>query len=90
MVNPRKIALNPELRMRDGRVIRSFEDALMLVREHEARPGTDNRDEVLHELERARTRTEQQRAVEAFFAWARGLELIAGPQPVVSQRRRMS
>jgi hypothetical protein len=89
MVNPRKIALNPELRLRDGRVIRSFQDALMLVREHEARPGTDNRDEVLHELERARTRTEQQRAVEAFFAWARGLELIAGPEPV-AQRRRAS
>jgi len=90
MVNPRKISLNPELRLRDGRVIRSFADALMLVREHEARPGTDHRDEVLHELERARTRTGQQKAVEAFFDWARQLELIAGPQPVVSQRRRAS
>jgi hypothetical protein len=83
MVNPRKTSLNPELRLRDGRVIRSFADALMLVREHEARPGIDDRDEVLHELERARTKTEQQRAVDAFFSWARELELIA---PVASQR----
>src|SRR5215813_6070076 len=39
MVNPNEITLNPELQLRDGRTIRSFADALMLVREHEARPG---------------------------------------------------
>lgn len=80
MVSPRKITLNPELHLRDGRVIRSFADALVLLREHEARPGIDDRDEVLHKLERARNRGEQQRAVEAFFAWARELDLLASPR----------
>ena len=80
MVNLRQITLNPELHLRDGRVIRSFADALMLLREHEARPGIDDRDEVLHQIERARNRTQQQRAVEAFFAWARELDLIASPR----------
>ena len=85
MLNLREISLNPELHLRDGRIIRSFADALMLVREHEARPGIDHRDEVLHQLERARNKTERQRAVEAFFAWARELDLIAKSRPVASQ-----
>lgn len=80
MVNLRHITLNPELHLRDGRIIRSFADALMLLREHEARPGIDDRDEVLHQIERARNRAQQQRAVEAFFAWARELDLIASPR----------
>jgi hypothetical protein len=67
MANLREISLNPELHLRDGRIIRSFADALMFVRGHEAGPGTDNRDQVLHQLERARNRTERQRAVEAFL-----------------------
>ena len=87
MVNPREISINPALHLRDGRIISSFADALMLVREHEARPGIDDRDEVLHRLERARSRAEQQSAVEAFFAWAHELDLIAKPRPVASQRR---
>jgi hypothetical protein len=80
MVSPREITLNPALHLRDGRVIRSLADALMLVREHEARPGLDDRDEVLHRLERARNRTEQQKAVEAFFIWARELDLLGSPR----------
>jgi hypothetical protein len=80
MMNLRKITLNPALHLRDGRIIRSLADAVMLLREHEARPGIDDRDEVLHQLERARTRTEQQRAVEAFFVWARELDLVASPR----------
>jgi hypothetical protein len=42
-----------ELHLRDGRVIRDLEDAISFAREHEARPGVDQRDEVLHRIERA-------------------------------------
>ena len=38
----------PELRLKDGRVIRDIEDALGFAREQEPRPGVDQRDEVLH------------------------------------------
>src|SRR5262245_37198528 len=43
----------PELRLKDGRVIRDIEDALDFAREQEGRPGVDQRDEVLHKMERA-------------------------------------
>src|SRR5436309_15637662 len=85
MLNLREISFNPELHLRDGRTIRSFADALMLVREHETRPGIDDRDEVLHQLERARNGAERQRAVEAFFAWASELDLIAKAPPLAPQ-----
>jgi hypothetical protein len=65
--------------VRDGHVIRSFADAIMYVREHEARPGIDVRDEVLHKLERAHTDAERQNAAEAFLAWAEELELLLAP-----------
>jgi hypothetical protein len=74
-----ELLLQPALRLRDGRVIRSIADAVVLVREHESRPGIDTRDEVLHRLERARTDSERQAAAEAFFAWANELDLLAPP-----------
>ena len=43
----------PELHLKDGRIIRDFEDAASFAREHELRPGIDQRDEGLHKLERA-------------------------------------
>jgi hypothetical protein len=43
----------PELRLKDGRIIRNIEDALNFAREQEARPGVDQRDEILHKMERA-------------------------------------
>jgi hypothetical protein len=43
----------PELRLKDGRVFRDIEDALSFAREQEARPGVDQRDEVLHKMERS-------------------------------------
>jgi hypothetical protein len=71
--------LQPELHMRDGRIIRSLGDAVTLLREHESRPGIDNRDEVLHGLERAQTDEQRQQAAAAFLAWASELDLVHPP-----------
>ena len=43
----------PELHLRDGRIIRDLEDAAGFAREQQARPGVDQRDEILHAIERA-------------------------------------
>jgi len=43
----------PELHLTDGRIIRDLDDAMSFAREQEARPGVDQRDEILHNLERA-------------------------------------
>jgi hypothetical protein len=69
--------IKPALATRDGRVIRSLADAIALLREHEARPGVDVRDEVLHRLERAQTDQERREAAAAFLAWAKELELLS-------------
>jgi hypothetical protein len=79
MRNPAKTRIEPELTMRDGRIIRSLGDAVALLREHEARPGVDVRDEVLHRLERARTEQERKEAADAFVAWAEELDLLLAP-----------
>jgi hypothetical protein len=76
MVEAADVLIQPELYMRDGRIIRSLADAIALLRDHEGRPGVDARDEVLHKLERAQTDDERQHAVEAFRGWAAELELI--------------
>ena len=86
MVNPAKLRIKPELRLRDGRIIRSLADAIALLREHEARPGVDVRDEVLHRLERARTEQEVQAAAKAFFAWAKELDLLASAPEAARHR----
>jgi len=52
--------------LRDGRIVRSIGDPVALVREHEARPGVEDRDEVLHCLERAHTDV----------AWAKEVDLL--------------
>jgi len=66
----------PEIRLTDGRVIRNLEDATAFVREHESRPGVDQRDEVLHRLERAKTQEEGQAAAHLFLRWLEELEVI--------------
>jgi hypothetical protein len=86
MVKPAKLLISPELHLRDGRVIRSIADAIALLREHEARPGVDVRDEVLHRLERARTEQEVQDAAKAFFGWARELDLLLPAAETVRHR----
>ncbi len=84
MVDPAQLRIEPQLRLRDGRVIASIADAIALLREHESRPGVDDRDEVLHRLERAQTEEELRAAVEAFLVWATELGL-ASPKPSQSR-----
>jgi hypothetical protein len=81
MRESRKILIEPPLRMRDARIIRTIADAIALLREHEARPGVDARDEVLHRLERARTEEERQAAIAGFVTWAEELDLLLVPPP---------
>jgi hypothetical protein len=79
MLDPAELLIEPQLHLSDGRVVRSLADAIALLREHESRPGIDTRDEVLHQLERARTDKERQRAAEAFLAWVEELDLLISP-----------
>jgi len=48
----------PELHLKDGRIIRDLDDAASFAREQEVRPGVDQRDEVLHRIERAKSKEE--------------------------------
>jgi hypothetical protein len=66
----------PELRLIDGRIIRNLDDATLFAREHEARPGIDRRDEVLHAIERARNQEEAHAAAHLFLRWLEELELV--------------
>jgi hypothetical protein len=75
-VDPAAVPIQPKVRLADGRTIGSIGDAIALLREHESRPGIDNRDEVLHRLERAQTDDERQAAARGFFGWAQGLGLL--------------
>jgi hypothetical protein len=72
---PVEFNFTPELRLVDGRIIRNLDDAASYVREHEARPGVDNRDEVLHALERAKTQEEAHAAAHRFLRWLEELEV---------------
>jgi hypothetical protein len=53
---PIEFYFTPELHLKDGRIIRDLDDAASFAREQEARPGVDQRDEVLHKIERAENR----------------------------------
>jgi hypothetical protein len=66
----------PELRLIDGRIIRNLDDAIAFMREHEARPGVDRRDEVLHTIEHARTQEEAYAAANLFLTWLEELEIV--------------
>jgi hypothetical protein len=48
----------PELHLKDGRIIRDLDDATSFACEQEARPGVDQRDEVLHKMEHAKSKEE--------------------------------
>jgi hypothetical protein len=67
MAQTSEYRIQPQLHLRDGRIIRSLGDAITLLREHESRPGIDNREQ---------TDEQRQKAAAAFFAWAKELELI--------------
>ena len=64
-----RVAIEPPVELAGGRNIRIAAEAVDLLREHEARPGVDDRDEVLHALERAESDDEKRTAVERFRAW---------------------
>ena len=70
--------IQPELHLRDGRIIHSLGDTMALLREHESRSGIDNRDEVLTGSSARRT-TSNAEAAAGFFAWAKELDLICRP-----------
>jgi hypothetical protein len=71
-----QFTFKPEIRLTDGRIIRNIEDAVAFVREHESRPGVDQRDEVLHALERARSREDALAAARLFLRWLAELQVI--------------
>jgi hypothetical protein len=73
--------LNPALQLNGVRVIRTAADALALLREHETRPGVDDRDEVLHQIERAKDAGEMAAALARFRAWATDWAITIPPQP---------
>jgi hypothetical protein len=76
MPDPSELVIEPKIRLVDGRIIGSIGDAIALLREHESRPGVDDRDEVLHRLERAQTDREREAAAEGLFGWAKELGLL--------------
>src|SRR5262245_60903208 len=66
----------PELHLKDGRIIRDLDDATTFAREQEARPGVDQRDEVLHKMERAESDEEAHAAAHCFVRWLEELEIL--------------
>ena len=88
---PIEFYFTPELHLKDGRIIRDLEDAASFAREHELRPGIDQRDEVLHKLERAESRETAHAAAHFFMRWAEELDLldlvIATKSKVLLKRR---
>lgn len=74
-LDPTRLLIEPKIHLLDGRVIGSVADAIALLREHESRPGVDDRDEVLHHLERAQTDEERRAAARGFLVWVEELGL---------------
>ena len=66
----------PELHLRDGRIIRDLDDAASFAREQESRPGVDQRDEVLHKIERAQTEETAHAAAHLFVRWLEELDAL--------------
>jgi hypothetical protein len=66
----------PELHLKDGRIIRDLDDAASFAREQEVRPGVDQRDEVLHRIERAKSKEEAHAAAHSFVRWLEELDVL--------------
>jgi hypothetical protein len=66
----------PEVHLKDGRIIRDLDDAAGFAREQELRPGVDQRDEILHALERAQNKEEAHGAAHRFLVWLEELEAV--------------
>ena len=73
---PVEFYFTPELHLRDGRVVRNLADAIDFAREQETRPGVDQRDEILHAMERAKTREEAHAAAHQFLRWLEEMEVV--------------
>jgi hypothetical protein len=83
MKNLAEVQLSPIIVIDHTRTLRTAADALALLREHETRPGIDDRDEVLHQLERAKSEEELDAALKRFRSWLLtwGLEVPTAPEP---------
>jgi len=66
----------PELHLKDGRIIRDLDDAAAFAREQEVRPGVDQRDEILHAIERAQDREQAHAAAHAFLRWLEEIDKL--------------
>ena len=66
----------PELHLKDGRIIRDLDGATSFAREQEVRPGVDQRDEVLHRIERAKSKEEAHAAAHSFVRWLEELDVL--------------
>ena len=66
----------PELHLKDRRIIRDLDDAMSFAREQGVRPGVDQRDEVLHKMERAQSKEEAHAAAHAFLRWLEELDVL--------------
>ena len=73
---PIEFYFTPELRLKDGRIIRDLDDAASFAREQEVRPGVDQRDEVLHKVERAKSKEEAHAAAHSFLRWLEELDVL--------------
>jgi hypothetical protein len=71
-----EFVFTPELHLRDGRIIRDLADAIGFAREQEARPGVDQRDEILHAIERAQTKEQAHAAAHRFVRWLEELDIV--------------
>jgi hypothetical protein len=66
----------PELHLKDGRIIRDLNDAASFACEQEVRPGGDQRDEVLHNIERAENQERAHAAAHSFVRWLEELDVL--------------
>ena len=66
----------PELHLKDGRIIRDLDDAASFAREQEVRPGVDQRDEVLHNIERAANKERAHAEAHSFVRWLEELDVL--------------
>jgi hypothetical protein len=66
----------PELHLKDGRIIRDLHDAASFGREQEVRPGVDQRDEILHKIERAGSKEEAHAAAHSFIRRLQELDVL--------------
>src|SRR4029077_7453534 len=77
----------PELHLKDGRIIRDLDDAASFAREQEVRPGVDQRDEVLHKVERAKSKEEAHAAAHSFLRWLKERAVLNTAGRAIGARR---